>query len=82
MVTVTPEGLQKRLARIQKPSSWQKRLDKAVFDVDLTPEQRIRLLQRVAKEGKKVSSDVKVATVCGEGSIPRLPSVVGPLKSV
>ena len=44
-----------------KPNSWQARLDKALLDVDISLEQRVRLLQKVAKDGKKVSSDVRVA---------------------
>ena len=60
MVT-SPAGLDKRLARAKSPTSWQRRLDKALLDVDKTPEQRVRLLQKVAKDGKKIASDVRVA---------------------
>ena len=57
----TPDGIAKRLKRAEAPTGWQKRLDKALLDVDISMEQRVRLLQKVAKDGKKVSSDVRVA---------------------
>lgn len=61
MVSTTPEGVQKRLARARAPTSWQKRLDKALLDVDKSPKQRVRLLQNVAKDAKTVSSDLRIA---------------------
>lgn len=57
----TQAGIAKRLERAKAPSGWQKRLDKALFDLDITAEQRVRLLQRVAQKSKKVSSDLRVA---------------------
>jgi len=57
----TPEGLQRRLDSAKRPTSWQKRLDKAIFDIDKTPEQRVRLLQKVAQEGRRVQSDLRAA---------------------
>lgn len=60
MVT-TPTGLDKRLTRAKSPTSWQRRLDKALLDVDKSLEQRVRLLQKVAKDQKKIASDVRVA---------------------
>jgi len=60
-VAYSPEGLQRRLDKAKRPTSWQKRLDKALLDVDKNPQQRIRLLQKVAGDGKKIVSDVRVA---------------------
>jgi len=53
--------MQRRLEKAKRPTSWQKRLDKALLDVDKNPEQRVRLLQKVAKDSKKVASDLRDA---------------------
>ena len=42
-------------------TSWQKRLDRAVLDVDLSVEQRVRNLQRVVQATPEVLSDVRSA---------------------
>ena len=60
MVT-SPAGLDKRLARAKSPTSWQRRLDKALLDVDKTPKQRARLLRKVAEDGEQIASDVRDA---------------------
>ena len=49
------------LARAKSPTSWQRRLDKALLDVDKTPKQRARLLRKVAEDGEQIASDVRDA---------------------
>ena len=48
MVT-SPTPMDARVKRAKQANSWQRRLDKALLDVDAGPEARIRLLQRVVK---------------------------------
>ena len=38
-MALSPEGVARRLARAKKANSWQKRLDKALLDVDVVAAQ-------------------------------------------
>ena len=60
-MALSPAGVQRRLDKAKKANSWQKRLDKALLDVDVSPNQRVRLLQKVARDAKIIQRDVKAA---------------------
>ena len=42
-------------------NSWQKRLDRALLDIDLTPEQRVRNFQRAVQDPTVILQDVQSA---------------------
>lgn len=62
MVTA-PSPVDARVKRAKQASSWQRRLDKALLDVDADPKSRFRLLQRVVKDVSKgtLQDDVQLA---------------------